>query len=338
MLQFKNASPFAGKILLLPDPDGIDSIYAIIKGTFSIGEAGAAIAIADEQVPIVLEPQYLGEPDRSSIQVPSDLSLMKPGTDVLLLGHAHAPGGRPVTQMDVSVSVGPVSKTVRVFGDRVWRTGATPAISRPAAFDTMPLIWERAFGGISPIEADGDAWAEPRNPVGVGFHEGREGGPVDESWLPNLEDPAELITSWKQQPSPACFSPLAPHWEPRRVYAGTYDEQWQQERAPYLPDDFDPLFFQMAPVDLISMDYLTGGELVEIDGASRDGLLRFRLPMIDLAVTYLIDATTETRTPVLDTILIEPDAERMQLVWRTVLPCDKRALQVKQVSAALVGR
>ena len=338
MLQFKNTTPFAGTILLLPDPDGIDSIYAIVKGTFSIGDAGREIDIADAQVPITYKPEYFGEPDRSSIKVPSDLSLMKPGTDVLLMGHAHAPDGRAVTQMDVSVSVGPVRKTVRVFGDRVWRTGAGAAISRPAAFDTMPLIWERAFGGVAPVENAGEVWAEARNPVGVGFHEGRENGPADESWLPNLEDPANLISSWRHQPPPACFAPLAPHWEPRRAYAGTYDETWQQERAPYLPDDFDPLFFQLAPVELISADHLTGGELVDVSGASRDGALRFRLPIVDLAISYQIGRTTETRTPVLDTILIEPDEARLQLVWRAVLPCDKRALQVKHVSAALVGR
>ena len=91
MLQLENRTPFAGTILLLPDADGVDSVYAIVKGAFTLGDP---LTVADEQIPIAVAAEYHGEPDRSSIRVPSDISLMKPGADVLLMGHAYAPDGR----------------------------------------------------------------------------------------------------------------------------------------------------------------------------------------------------------------------------------------------------
>ena len=38
---------------------------------------------------------------------------------------------------------------------------------------------------------------------------------------------------------------MAPHWLPRRAWAGTYDDAWRISRAPYLPADFDARFFQL---------------------------------------------------------------------------------------------
>ncbi len=142
MLQFRNDSPFSGTILLLQDPAGVDSLYTVIKATFAIRPF---LALADTQVPIAVEPEYHGDPDASSLKVPSDISLMKPGTDVLLIGSAYAPGGRSTTHVDVSLAVASIRKTVRVFGDRSWVGDVGVSISRPAAFEVMPLVWERAY-------------------------------------------------------------------------------------------------------------------------------------------------------------------------------------------------
>ena len=41
--------------------------------------------------------------------------------EVIVLGRAHARGGRPVGQMRVTVRVGPQLRELAVFGDRVWQ-------------------------------------------------------------------------------------------------------------------------------------------------------------------------------------------------------------------------
>jgi hypothetical protein len=331
MLQFKNGTPFVGTIFLLPDPNGVDTLFTVVKGTFALN---GGVRVAEEQVPVAVEDKFHGDAGSSSIRVASDVALTKPGTDVLLLGHAHSPGGRPATQTDVSLAIGPLRKTIRVFGDRVWRAGAGGAdMSTPKPFTRMPLVWERAFGGFDrskngPVE-------EPRNPVGTGFRLGDGERPLGGLRLPNLEDSAALITGWKDRPAPACLAPVASHWEPRRSYAGTYDEPWQKARAPFLPQDFDARFFQLAPPGMVAPQYFQGGEPVEVRGATPSGLLRFQLPLVRMEVSYLLDGSPEKRPANLDTILIDTDQARVILVWRAALPCDKKALRVNEVRATL---
>src|ERR1044071_5881485 len=102
MLQLKNSTPFPAAFWLLPDPEGIDSIYTVIKATFTIDDD---VVLAEEQAPIVLASEFYGEPNASSIRLPSDFSLIKPATDVLMIGTAYAPNGRSTAEMDVSFSV-----------------------------------------------------------------------------------------------------------------------------------------------------------------------------------------------------------------------------------------
>lgn len=331
MLQLKNDTPFEATIYLMPDRDGIDSLHALLKGTFTLEESPRP---ADEQVPIVVSDEHYGDPQVSSIKTPGDSTLAKPGTDILLVGHAHSANGRAVTWMDVTLAVGPFSKIVRVFGDRFWQSdGVGASISEPEPFTTMPLAWERAYGGTD--EVDGELHTEVRNPVGIGYRSPKSQVELHGLRVPNLEDPSDAITSPKQSPAPACFAPVAAHWEPRRSYAGTYDEAWQSARSPYLPDDFDPRFLQVAPYGLAASGYLRGGEPVEVVGASQSGPMKFRLPMLDVSVDYIIDGGREPRPANLDTVLIQPDSGQLIMSWRAVLPCDKKALRVSEIEISV---
>jgi len=112
VLQFKNGTPFKGSIALFPDVDGIDTLYGIVKGTFTLGAGPTPrVTVADEQVPVTMAPKYHGDPAASSLAESTDMSLMKPSTDVLIVGSAYAPHGRPTRTMDVSVTVGPIRRT-----------------------------------------------------------------------------------------------------------------------------------------------------------------------------------------------------------------------------------
>lgn len=325
MLQLTNNTGFPGMLFTSPDPEAIDSVYAIVKGTFAIGDQ---VTVAEEQVPIADAPEYHGDPAASSLRVPSDVSLIKPGADVLLLGHAHAPGGRSVTQMDVSVTVGGLHKTVRVFGDRFWQSdGVGHSMTPPAPFTMMPLVWERAYGGSD------DRGSEPRNPVGTGYRSRGAESEVHGMPVPNLEDPDHLISSWRDNPPPACFAPTDAYWEPRRSFAGTYHEQWEKTRAPYLPLDFNPYFFQMAPPGLVTRGYFQGAESIEVRGATPEGILRFQIPFLRVRHVYVVDGEPYMRWAHIDTVIIEPDHRRVMLVWRSALQCDKKVSRVNQVMA-----
>jgi hypothetical protein len=226
---------------------------------------------------------------------------------------------------------------VRVVGDRTWR-GAVGGATPPAPFVSMPLCYERAFGGRDQDSAgarsarvEGAVGVEERNPVGVGFRAARRlrwGAGVR---LPNLEDPVCPWRALGDRPPPAGFGFLAPSWQPRRGYAGTYDEAWAATRAPFLPRDFDPRFANAASAGLTFEEGLRGGEPIALDGVSRTGTVRSVVPALWPRVEVVVAGKREAPPVQLETVLIEPDEQRMSLTWRAALRCDKRALKIERI-------
>src|SRR4029079_407151 len=107
-----------------------------------------------------------------------------------------------------------------------------------------PLKYEKAFGGSDKTHADAKQWKfEPRNPVGTGLIGNSQRPDFTAVPLPNLEDPAALLSFYLETPAPAGFGFIAPTWEPRKRHAGTYDQTWQDTRCPLLPADFSPRFY-----------------------------------------------------------------------------------------------
>ena len=332
MLQLKNNSPFAPTISLFANEQGIDTLYVVVKGTFSLGNQ---LMLAETQLPPVMADEYWGEPDSASLKYATDIHLAKPSTDVVLMGQAWAPEQREVSQLDVRLAVAERQKSIRVIGNRVWRQGKASA---PTPFQNMPLVYEFAYGGTHVIDAGQQTiLTEERHPIGRGFIGKRTMQELEGLPLPNLEDPARLIRNPGDPADPTCFAFVSAAWLPRRTYAGTYDEAWQKQRAPYLPDNFDPRFFNCAAPEFVFDRYLQGGELVQLDNLSRHGPMQFQLPTCQLEAKVRIAGRSETPPLNLETVLIEPEEARLSMVWRAALPCDKQTLKVEQVDINLLG-
>ena len=329
MLQVVNHTPFSAALSVFPDLAGVESAYAVVKATFRFGPEGPELA--DLQAPLLATDVFWGDPVQTSLRAAGEFGLLKTATDVLLVGRAIAP--QPETRVaDVSLRVGPVVRTVRVFGDRHWeKAGGKWRPSLPQFWERMPLRWELAWGGIAAQAGQEVPEHEPRNPVGRGIV-GKDGVPDQGQPLPNLEDPAALLVEPKDRPTPACFAPIAPTWLPRRRFAGTYDDAWTRQRAPYLPLDFDPRFFQVAPAELIAPGFLRGGEPVELAGFTAGAPIRFTLPECGLELGFDFDGAVVPGEPQLEMILFEPDAGRFQMLWRAALAVDKKLLKLKQVT------
>lgn len=325
MPQLHNTTPFAATTVLLFDEAGVDTLYIMVKATFQIGNA---LTLADEQPPPSATDVYWGEPGRSSVKYATDTHLGKPATDIVMLGHACAPEKKSVIQLDVSLTVGKINKTVRVLGDRQWQDGR---ITAPAPFTTMALVYEKAYGGEHLIDGEIDV-AETRNPIGKGFAGARTMNEMNGMPLPNLEDPRRLICDFRNQPPPACFGFIAPHWQPRASFAGTYDDVWATTRAPFAPTDFDKRFFSMAHPDLIYPGFLEGGEPVVITNMHPSGPIQFNLPQVNLVVRIGVDGYTESPPFHLETVILEPNRLQASLVWRAAFPCDKRAMNIHRVT------
>lgn len=330
MWQLDNRTPFAVERTWVRDRDGAEIWLVAVKATFRVAP-NSAVVVADEQPPVTLVPVHCGAPGRSSLRLESDLQRTKVATDVVVLGSAHAPGGRAVTQLDVGFAVGPVVKTLRVFGDREWRRGRVGA-ARP--FVSMPIVYERAYGGADP-KAGAAAW-DDRNPVGCGFV--AKAAHADEVPLPNVEHADRPLRRWDDRPTPAGFGPIACHWPERRRWAGTYDEAWQRERLPLLPADFDDRHYQCVPADQQAPGFLRGGEAVVLRNLTPGGGdVRFALPRMHLGFETFFYAGPSVRhqPPRLHTVILEPDTRSVSLVWHTALPCHPRVLKLRHTRITL---
>jgi hypothetical protein len=328
MLQLDNKTPFACAFAVLPNHDGIDTLYVVVKATVNLRPK---LALAPAQTPPSLVDEYYEAPENSSLKQVSEMHIGKPGTDVLLVGCARAPRGQHAESVMVSMSVAERTKQVLVMGDRTWQSDGKP--SSPREFEAIPLVWERAFGGMHTLEEL--VFAEERNPIGVGFRGKQPSDSMVGQPVPNLEDPAAPIGSWDDRPAPACFAPIAPSWLPRRAFAGTYDAAWQNQRAPYLPADFDLRFFQCAPPEMCFDRYLQGTEAVQIQGASEDGPLDFTVPTVRPTVEVIVAGAPREPTVNLETLLFEPDENRASMTWRAALPCDRETLKVQKIIVKL---
>lgn len=312
-----NRSPYAARPLHLTDEGGRPLLVVVVKATCAIRPDGPALL--PDQPAIDLEGSWWGAPGRSSPRTESETAFIKPATDVVLIGHAHAPGPG-CTRMEVHCTVGPLVTTLRISGDRVWRHGWFGRyISEPRPFERLPLIYEHAFGGADgPADDPARQLIEERNPIGRGFRRPRSPF-IEGVSLPNIEDPADPVVAWGQRVAVAGVGFLAPGWQPRHALAGTFDEAWRQERPGLLPRDFNRAFFNAAHPRLISRTgHLRGDEAVCIRGAASTGDLFFQLPRF-AAPTATVVRRVGTDMPLVmafDTVLIDTDAMHLSLLWR----------------------
>lgn len=321
------------------DPSGRELLVVVIKGTFTLPKAGEAVRLHDQQQALLMADTFTGEPGLSAPLYEADFAARKQRCDVLVVGRAWAPGGQPVTRMRVGLKIGPIDKVADVVGERVWQAGLTGiSASSPQPFVNMPVSYDRAFGGadrFSEDEREHDAYVA--NPIGRGWHKHLKNEWVNGSPLPNVEAPAEGVSFPSDQCTPAAFGPVGRGWPQRACHAGTYDQQWLDEVFPFLPKDFDERYYQAAPPDQ-QMPIPTGSLAVQLSGFTPDGLRSFALPYFEAPVTVFPKrGEREAYKGMLDTIVLEPDAERLTLTWRVTRPLKKSIFEIARVQVGVQG-
>lgn len=201
-------------------------------------------------------------------QTPDGLAMdeasAKPRAELLVAGSAMAPEGRSVGGIDVTVRLGSIRKTVRVWGDRYWHYrpaagGWVP--TDPAPFAEMELSWTRAYGGPRVAQ----------NPIGVGDTTMDLLGAGQLAPLPNIEDPEQPVVEPGRAYSPVHLGAIQPAWQPRSQRMGTqYDQRWREEEWPAFARDFDVLYHNVAQQDQWAPDYFRGDEVYEIHNMRAD--------------------------------------------------------------------
>jgi hypothetical protein len=265
-----------------------------------------------------------------------DFAPRKHRCDVLLNGSAHAPDGRPTERLTVGLRIGDWSKSFSVVGDRVWFTAGGIRATAPTPFTTMPLCYDNAFGGTDLRHEDPAQHAAfMPNPSGCGFHAQLKDEWLAGSRLPNTEETGVAVEQPDGNFRPMSFGALGRHWEPRFRYAGTYDKKWLDEVFPFLPDDFDEQYYQAAPLDQ-QIPKPAGDQHVTLVNLTADGRREFLLPHFEAPISvFPRNGERQDLSAEMDTVLIEPDQERLTITWRTARPLKKNLFEIGQV---LVGR
>jgi hypothetical protein len=323
------------------EPSGRELLVVVIKGTFRLpAEQGAPLRLHEEQLPLVMSDIFYGEPGLSSPKYEVDFAPRKHRCDVLLNATAYAPGGRPTSRVEVGAAIGDWSKSFAVVGDRVWEAmGPGIGSSAPIPFTTMPISYDRAFGGVDQFHEDPAKHAAyMANPAGRGFHSQLVKEWVHGTPLPNTEEIGQPVNWVDGKFRPMSFGAIGRHWKSRHPFAGTYDQNWLDNVFPFLPADFDERYYQSAPSDQ-QLPLPAREQTVKLVNLTADGERVFVLPHFDAPVhVFPKRGQREDLTAYIDTVLIEPDEERATMVWRVARPLKKNMFEISQVLVGKKGR
>ena len=144
------------------------ALTMVVRRTYRVGlESTLLEPLADaDQPPPLPEDQYDGG-DATTVPptLESDLVPEKARVDILVLGKAYAPGGKPLPEFECAVQVGRKRETLRIVGPRraVWQplrkhdgkmTPQPPRFTEPEPVQEVPLSLTLAYGGWSWLVPD----------------------------------------------------------------------------------------------------------------------------------------------------------------------------------------
>jgi hypothetical protein len=345
-----SADTLKEELCILPsrDEQGNPIFSVLTKRTYAL-RPGETLQRTDTKPFLESDVYYdQGDPETSTVMYEVETTPYKILTDLVLVGSAHAPEGREVQQMDVALQVGGHRKVLRVTGDRrcVFRPRLPPLFTDPEPFEKLPLRYERAYGGVDPWSNPDLIFYYPRNHRGTGVAVKNIREAVDGLPLPNLEDPADMLTpervlledpdNWNDQPLPQGFGYFQKTWYPRCSFVGSVpgtldpDTVMREERLGLVPagqlalarrhklPSFDVRFNNGASLGL-AVPFLRGDEPVALQGLSRIGFVEFSLPG-DVPMMWLDIGSGETRLePVLQTVCMRMEDGEVDLIWRGAL-------------------
>jgi hypothetical protein len=319
------ACPFVVSTMVWQPAPGAHSLTVAVKATLALVPGGVA-AIAATQEPFHGDVGWEDDP-RASLRAAAELVPLKRRVDVLLAGHARAPGAVAVESLFVQLAVGGLRKTLAVTGKRAWtptREGLRPGPIVP--FRAIPIRYELGARG-------------PDNPIGVD---------------PRPTEAGALLPSVSAAPgatvaSPAAgFGPLRMPVRLARHRLGDAAHVWAA-RAGLAggppPDGFDYAVFNAAPPDQ-QLDALAPGASIVLENLSPLApRVETRLPLVRARIfrapprggVIELDARC-------DTLFVDADRSVATLVWRAATPIEAaddaaigRVVVVAETDGARVG-
>jgi hypothetical protein len=279
----------------------------------------------------------------------------------------------------------PLARVLSIFTLPQWK------LTAPLPITSLPLRYEYAYGGENkvlvtdpaarrvdkkyrlpgrvpqpapaPTSANDTQEAiahsvDEQNAVGRGFAESWYLHATKPSRIPapQIEATDEPMARFGEASTPQGYGVVGRAWKPRLRLAGTYDQQWLEQRHPYLPADFDFAYWNGAPRDQQVTPHLSGDEMVTlinlcppfagtVRDASGNTSLSFTLPgHLPFVLVRFEDGRIGELAARLDTLIIDtvPDASKpdkkisVVCVWRATVATEPgvRVLEARMLAHA----
>lgn len=274
-------------------------------------------------------------------------------------------------------------RALSLFTLRKWK------LTAPQPITTLPVRYEYAYGGENKILVTeraakrvskkyrlSDRVPQPenaatddapqaiahtvceQNPVGRGFAQDwhLRATKLKRVAAPQIEASDQPMARLGDGYIPDGFGVVGRAWRPRLTLAGTYDQQWLENRHPNLPADFNFAYWNGAPADQQVVPHMDGDETVTLynlcpagtgttQDASGNTLLAFALPgHLPFVLVRFEDGRIGELAAKLDTVVIDvaPDANKpdkrpsVVCVWRATVASEPaiRVLEARMLSRA----
>lgn len=302
----------------------------IAKAQFNRTDSSMQLRAASP-VPLVMEDQFEGDPAWTPLVHEQDIAPAKVGTDLTIRTIARAPDHKPRSDWAVSISVPDrLTYGFQVRGPSVWSHSSRRGWHRQTAepITQLPITYALAAGGKAPTAQE--LTVDDFNPSGIGLVTKELLDKGADIPIPQIGALAEFMTDDPMSPiAVQGFGPVAKAWMPRRAFAGTFDKEWQRERHPRMPLDYNYRFWNMAPRPLQIEPPLNGDEEIIVSGIShREDSLRMRLPGARCGLR--LDGREQVNLAMtLDTVMLDMQDQDQQahsatLIWRTQITAPDR--------------
>lgn len=313
-------------------PDDREVGVVVAHAAFRRGSDGQFYA--EDAPELRFEDRFTADAAVSPLEAEQDIAPAKLATDLIVHAMARSPDARLMTDWPVLVQIErQLHYEFRVRGPLMWRRDGprgTWQADAPTPVNAVPVSYALAFGGTE-RDRNGDiASCFAENPAGRGY--------VTKPWLDWRRDPFDapqigLLADWMGRDPLVPLAvhgtgPIAKTWAPRRANAGTFDADWQRNRHPRMPHDYQMSYWNAAHRPLQITPFLTGTETIITEGLSALGRIEVALPHAALGLVADGDATLEHRLA-LDTVEMDlrpenPADHRLRLIWRAVIDAPDR--------------
>ena len=307
MWDVQNHSPFPASGGFLRDVAG-RSLWSIwIAADFKVRNERPPLFVAD-QMPPQGAPLYINDDPDGMILCDIETGLARNGVDVTIAADAYPDS---VTEVTVARAAwGNWAKPIAIHPPKVWGRRGQPKLVEPDAPAPVALDWRHA------------AQTE-ENPLGVPSGFARRQDAQDRP-LPRLMAEGAM-PRYDVQSSPVSFMPIPRSWPQRAALGGTYDTAWQRSRAPLLPADVDPRYWQAAPSDQVLSRtdvtrLITDGTPLTFDGMLAGGRFTTIVPDLTFEIAVNFKRAWHDLACALQSLHVDLRTMTMRMIWQADLP------------------